>query len=148
MGCTCSKDEAKNIMEAHSKKLENPYIIKVNVPETDKIKLIFYEGKKSNMLLSEVLNYVFFCTDQCDILNANFISKYNKEKDEFEYFIERILGIPIENIEEPNKGKIWVCYINNKLQDWTFLCEFNRIVNKGDQIEFKFEKYINPNKDY
>lgn len=140
MGCTCSRDEAKKIIQSHSKKIENPFIIKINVPESDKVKIILFEGKRTSMLLSDVLNSAFFCTDQSEDLDANFISRYNKEKDKFDYYIERLLGFGMENPEEPEKGKVWTCYINNKKENWSMLCELNRIVHKEDEIEFKYEK--------
>ena len=38
-------------------------------------------------------------------------------------------------------------YINNRREDWSFLCENNRIVAKEDQIVFKYEPFFLPDKD-
>ena len=74
--------------------------------------------------------------------DANFISVYNKEKDEYEYYIQRLIGINIENEEIPKMGRIWVPYINNKKEDWGFLCDNNRIISKEDDLIWKFEKFL------
>jgi hypothetical protein len=41
----------------------------------------------------------------------------------------------------PENGKVWLCYLNDKKEDWSLLCEFNRIVHKGDKIEFKYQNH-------
>lgn len=51
------------------------------------------------------------------------------------------MGVGIENEENPISGKIWVPYINNKREDWSYLCENNRIVAKEDEIVWRFENY-------
>jgi hypothetical protein len=63
MGCKCSRDEAMKITQTHSKRIENQFVIKINVPQSDKVKIILFEGKRTSMLLSDVLNCAFFCTD-------------------------------------------------------------------------------------
>lgn len=141
MGCTCSRDEAKKLVDLHSKKHVNPFLIKINIPETDKVKIILFEGKNISMILSDVLNGAFFCTDHSDDIDANFISIYDKANDKFYYHIERLIGYSIEYIDNPEQGKVWNCYINKKKQDWSFICDQNRIVNKGDEIEFRYEAY-------
>ena len=46
-----------------------------------------------------------------------------------------------DKVQESNKpvGKQWILYINNKRQDWQTVCEKGRIVNKKDDILWKFE---------
>jgi hypothetical protein len=51
------------------------------------------------------------------------------------------MGVGIENEENPLEGKIWVPYINDVREDWSFLCENNRIVAKEDEIVWRFEEY-------
>ena len=31
-------------------------------------------------------------------------------------------------------------YVNSKREDWSYICDHNRIVAKGDDIEFRFEE--------
>jgi len=71
--------------------------------------------------------------------DGNFITVLNKDKDEFEYYVQRLLGVGIENEQEPKKGKVWVPYINDKREDWSFLCENNRIIAKEDEILWRLE---------
>lgn len=73
--------------------------------------------------------------------DANFIAVMNKDRGEFDYFVQRLLGVEIENEEDPVHGKMWVPYINEKREDWSFLCENNRIVAKEDKIIWRFENF-------
>ena len=66
-------------------------------------------------------------------LDANFISVYNKKKDEFDYYIQRLCGF------EMDERHIWVPYINSVREDWTDICQNNRLVLKTDDVEFKYE---------
>ena len=36
-----------------------------------------------------------------------------------------ISGISIENERDPQKGLMWICYINGKREDWDYLIEIN-----------------------
>lgn len=79
--------------------------------------------------------------------DANFIAIMNKDKGIFDYYVQRLLGVGVENEEEPTIGKIWVPYINNKREDWSYLCENNRIIAKEDDIIWRFELFdreLNP----
>lgn len=78
--------------------------------------------------------------------DANFIAVLNKDKNEFEYFVQRLIGKGIENEEKPLDGKVWVPYINNRREDWSFLCENNRIVAKEDEIVWRYENYYERDK--
>ena len=89
----------------------------------------------------DVINSAFFCGDYANELDANFISQYNTKKDEFDYFIQRLAGYAIEKEDNPFEGKIWVPYINKIKQSWSYLCSNNRILKKGDIIEFKYERF-------
>ena len=60
--------------------------------------------------------------------------------------MQRLLGVEIENNDEPKSGKIWVPYINNKREDWSYLCEHNRIIAKEDEVLWRYEDFLN--KDY
>ena len=43
------------------------------------------------------MNLLAFDKDQGDAFNANFISIYNSEEEDFDYYVQRITGISIEN---------------------------------------------------
>jgi hypothetical protein len=138
MGCNCSRDESKVVVNKQILE-KNLYLIKINIPETDRIKVIKHEGEHEIILLSDLMNSSFFLSRLAEELDANFISKYNPKTEEFEYYIQRIMGYELENEEEPKRGKMWVVYINGSKCDWSFLCAKNRIVRREDEIELKYE---------
>ena len=43
------------------------------------------------------MNLLAFDKEQCEAIDANFISIYNSEEGDFEYYVQRIIGIGIEN---------------------------------------------------
>jgi hypothetical protein len=100
------------------------------------------ENEKESMIIFELVNIACFSSKYSKELDGNFITIYNKDKDDYDYFIERLVGIKIENDKDPYKGKIWVPYINNQKEDWSFLCQKNRIVTKQDEIVFKYEVFV------
>ena len=85
------------------------------------------------------MNLLAFDQEQGEAFDANFISIYNEDEEDFEYYVQRITGIGIENEEQPLKGAIWQVYINDKREDWSMLCKFNRIICKEDRIYWKYE---------
>ena len=92
-------------------------------------------------MLPELMNKVCFDSKYIVDLDANFISKFNREKNEYDYFVQRMCGLALSNEENPFLGELWIPYINEGKEDWTEICQYNRIVSKNDLIEFKFEKY-------
>ena len=52
MGCSCSREEARVIYNKQLQNSKNVYLIKIHLPESDNTKVIVYEGKMDNMLLS------------------------------------------------------------------------------------------------
>ena len=88
------------------------------------------------------MNAVAFDEEKGEKFDSNFISILSKEKEDFEYYVQRLLGVEIESENEPKSGKIWVPYINNKREDWSYLCENNRIVAKEDDILWRYERYL------
>jgi hypothetical protein len=140
MGCNCSREEARVVVNQQTLP-KNNFIIRIHPPNSENIKIIMYQGKTDYMLLSELINNTFLCGKFAEELDANFISVYDKAKDCFEYYIQRLLGYEIEKEEEPLKGKLWVPYINKEKQSWSNLCGKNRVVNREDEIELKYEHF-------
>lgn len=74
--------------------------------------------------LTQIMNYMAFEQgERGRKFDANFISVFNPDRNEFEYFIQRLGGKEIENESKPWTGKIWVPYINGIKEDWSFICE-------------------------
>ena len=71
--------------------------------------------------------------------DANFASRLDPKRGEFEYFVQRLVGREIEREDDPKAGRMWLPYVNRLREDWTFICENNRIVSKEDDIVFRFE---------
>ena len=98
------------------------------------------ESEEYEMPLVAIMNIMAFEQGQKGRkFDANFISVFNDKRGEFDYFIQRLAGREIENEADPNSGLHWVPYINGKREDWSYICENNRIVSKDDEIVFKFE---------
>lgn len=89
---------------------------------------------KPYMTLPNLINSAIFNSNN-EKIDPNFINCYNPVDDDFDYIIERMYGYGIDNDE----GKNWNIYINDNLETWSLMCRNNRIVSKGDKIEFKFE---------
>ncbi len=52
--------------------------------------------------------------------DANFISVYSAKEESFNYYVQRLCGLAIENDENPQLSKhLWYVYVNNKLEDWS-----------------------------
>lgn len=145
MGCSCTRDvqnvHSNNIYSFnHPNKPSSSFKITIHLPEINMVMPLYIENPqdKEFMLLSDLVNLACFCSVDSSQIDANFISVYNPTDDEYDYYIERLCGYRIENIDDPKTGKLWNIFINNKKEDWTFLNRNNRIINKSDIIEFKY----------
>lgn len=138
MGCTCSRDGTKIIV---NQKLtgHNQFLLKIHIPDTDNIKILFYNSPFDKEPIIDLINFFFFNHSSDEELDANFISVYNRLTDTFEYYIQRLAGYEIENETNPLKGKCWNCYINKKKVPWTFLCTNNRIISSKDELDLVYE---------
>lgn len=139
MGCACSRDSTKIII--NQRPLANKqFILKIYLPEHIQPKVLFYNSEIDKEPITDLMNAFLFTQAIDDDLDANFISIYNKYTDSFDYYIQRIGGYEIENEEEPNKGKMWNCYINKEKIDWTYECNNNRVISMNDEVELRYEE--------
>ena len=139
MGCACSRDSTKIII--NRRPLANKqFILKIYLPEHIQPKVLFYNSEIDKEPITDLMNSFLFTSAIDDDLDANFISIYNKYTDSFDYYIQRIGGYEIENEEEPNKGKMWNCYINKEKIDWTYVCNNNRVISMNDEVELRYEE--------
>lgn len=74
----------------------------------------------SCVLLTDLMNALGFgqngteAKDGLDRFDCNFISKYNTQDDDFDYYVERLCGISIPNSSSPRKNNLlWHVYINS-----------------------------------
>lgn len=112
------------------------YLIRIYLPNSDKSKEVIIEDHKDQLLVSELMNMACFNSKYMSELDANFISVYNQDNDEFDYHIQRLNG------HEKNETYSWAIYINKKKENWTYICQNNRILIKNDDIEFRYEKAV------
>ena len=139
MGCNCSNENSlsKVYLLCNNQKRDvikrSNYLIKLYSPNSLESNDLIIEEIKENILVSELINMVCFNSKHMTELDANFICLYNKDTDEFDFYIQRLHGY------EMNETMSWVLYINNKRENWTDICRNNRIVIKNDEIEFRYE---------
>jgi hypothetical protein len=140
MGCSCTRDDAKLII---SQKVgsKDKFFIKLYIPNSNTIKILYYETKIDHISVIELFNLIFFCSEWADEVDANFLSIYNKEREAFDYRIQRLFGFEWDE-DETEKGKYWKVYINGAKENLSVLFGYNRIINKRDVIEMKYENNI------
>ena len=147
MGCNSSRS-GRIIKRPHKsgghQEQRKSFAIKIEDPENpDDFHEFSYQTENDELPIMQIMNGVAFDEGEKGTkFDANFIALMNKEKDEFEYYVQRLIGVGIENEEKPLDGKLWVPYINNKREDWSYLCDHNRIVAKEDEIVWRFEHYL------
>ena len=90
------------------------YSVKVVDPENGEEAVFSYETDNDELPLITIMNGITFDeNEKGKKFDANFISIYNKQKDDFDYYVERLLGVEVENTEKPEDGKMWIPFINN-----------------------------------
>ncbi len=86
------------------------------------------------------MNYLCFNVDQTSRLDGNFISVYDREKDVFTYFVQRLDGISVIDEKNPAQGHQWVVYLNQKKLTWNEVVKNDLMVSHNDQIVWVFQK--------
>ena len=114
------------------------YFIKVQIPEKKGMDFR-YECEHEELPLSTIMNFLLFDSVHSHAFDANFISKHSLELKRFQYFIQRLVGIQIENEEKPYDGKQWVVYINEAKFEWDEICEHEIKVKPSDSVHFNYE---------
>jgi hypothetical protein len=140
MGCSCTREEAKLIISQQVGK--DRFFIKLYIPNSNTIKILYYETKLDHISVIELFNLIFFCSKWADEVDANFLSIYNKKKEAFDYKIQRLFGFEWDEEQEIDQGKNWTVYINGTKENLSVLFGYNRIINKRDVIELKYENNI------
>ena len=136
-GCLCM-DKTKVLK---NKSIRSNYQI-VIIPNSEKVKLIPFDENKEKLSLVELMNKICFDSKYSTELDANFISKFNKDIDDYDYFIQRLDGCEIKEDNSMRKAK-WNVYINEIKEEWSHICRHNRMISKQDNIELKYETVDN-----
>ena len=87
------------------------------------------------------MNFLLFDHLQGSVFNGNFISKYSAEKKRHQYFIEKLIGISMENEDSPYSGQLWIGYFNEQRLEWDEICEKEVYMRPADSVIFKYEKF-------
>ena len=85
------------------------------------------------------MNFLLFDPIQSSLFNANFISKHSPKHNRYQYFIQRLGGVPMESEIKPDEGKQWVAYINDIKTEWDEICDKEKMVKPSDNVQFRFE---------
>lgn len=98
------------------------------------------------VLFVDLVNKSLFSNLEYD---CNFLCEYNSEVDEYIYKIDRIHHkkslLDQSNNSDEDTHLIWVILINNQEEDFTSLCQMNRVVSRNDTVEFKLVARSNNN---
>jgi hypothetical protein len=91
------------------------------------------------MPLYKLMNYMAFHEVNGRTLDANFISRYDAQADKFEYFVQRLFSVSMEDEKNPKRGKNWVVYINSRKAIWGEACERDLPVKAKDEIVWRYQ---------
>ena len=85
------------------------------------------------------MNGLCFSQNVSDKVEGSFLSYYDEDAQRFRYFVTKLDSFPIDFLDDPMQGKIWVPYINNKRQDWDELVQNNFRMSIYDKVWWKLE---------
>lgn len=102
-----------------------------------------YQSDYEELQLTSVTNFLLFDHTQSAAFNANFISVFSSHLKRFQYFIQKLAGVSMENEDSPFDGRQWVAYINDNRHEWDAICEKELIIKHSDSVNFEFELISN-----
>ena len=91
------------------------------------------------MPLYKLMNYMAFHEVNGRTLDANFISRYDQQNDKFDYYVQRLFTVQMEDEKNPKRGKNWVVYINNRKTIWADACERDVPVKAKDEVVWRYQ---------
>ena len=119
MGCSNNKEAVRIIPRTHGHIKLQKFILNIEHPENKEMVAFSYHTENDEMPIMQAMNAFAFDEDKGEKMDGNFISLYNEKRGDFDYYVQRLLGVGIENEEDPIAGKLWVPYINNRREDWS-----------------------------
>lgn len=140
MGCGTSAAHIRSNAQVDLAPKLHEYSISVKIPSTGGTEKFSLQIPLLPIPLTSLMNMLAFDSELGKSLDANFISVFRKDLDTFEYLVQRLCGVELENEEDPREGKQWVSYINKQFYEWNEVCEKEIEVNPGDLIEWRFKK--------
>lgn len=105
MGCGTSAAHIRSNAQVDLAQKLHEYTICVKIPSTGEIEKFSMKLPLLPIPLSSLMNVLAFDSELGKNLDANFISVFRKDNDAFEYLVQRLCGVELENEENPREGK-------------------------------------------
>ena len=115
------------------------YSIQIVNPATGAANPYSVKDEYDEIPLARLMNKLCFASPHANELKTNFVSVYNKKTDEFEYYIESMLGHSPKLDSLPVSGSQWCVYINNVKTSWNQVCGSETRVSTSDKMIFTYE---------
>ena len=106
------------------------YRVKVLLGESTQVQEFVHEDQFDEMPVTTLMNILAFTGKEAAQFDANFLSTYDKETDQFEYSMQRIVGLDVEK----SNGKEWMLYVNKIKFTWNQICQQNIRVKPKDSM--------------
>jgi hypothetical protein len=115
------------------------YSVQIVNPNTATAISCIVKDEYDEMPLARLMNKLCFASSHANELKTNFVSVYNKQTDEFEYYIESMLSYSPKLDSLPVSGSQWYVYINNVKTSWNQVCGSDTRVSTYDKVVFTYE---------
>ena len=69
------------------------YTVSITHPESGEVETFTHGDDYDSITLTRLMNFLSFANDDKEKFNANFMSIYNESSEEFEYIVERLIGV-------------------------------------------------------
>lgn len=118
------------------------YTVSITHPETGATEVFTHADDYDSITLTRLMNFLGFANDNKEKFNVNFMSIYNDDSEEFEYIVERLIGVQVESVKTPISQltcRQWRPYINGERKDWHAIHDKEVHVSAKDEIKWIFE---------
>ena len=115
------------------------FTVFVQHPDRDEKANFFYAHHESFISFVDLMNLLAFDGAAVAEFDSNFVSVYGPGSGSFKYFVQRLLGLEMENEQSPETGKLWVPYVNGQKMSWNEICQKEVTLLPTDLVEWHFE---------
>mmetsp|Transcript_25597 Transcript_25597/g.44681 ORF Transcript_25597/g.44681 Transcript_25597/m.44681 type:complete len:160 (+) Transcript_25597:3870-4349(+) len=143
MGCGSTKltTQKKTLSPAASTNLQGVYKYKISVvnPKTSDISVFELVYDFGEVPFERIMTILSLHETLGNAIDANFMSLYNSDRNIYENYVQRLIGFDITDKVTPNRGKVWVPYLNGRGLEWNKICSSMTLVKYSDEIVWKFQ---------
>jgi hypothetical protein len=94
----CSNHKGVRITPRTKSNMKLPkFTLKIENPTNQEVVLFSCYTESDELPLMQIMNAVAFDDEKGSKFDGNFISVLNEDKTDFEYYVQRLLGIEIDN---------------------------------------------------